>query len=145
MALELGSLALNGRHRSIPFANELEWEAESIILLCQALVASDKVDLSSLETREELQYLALAAKMESESLMWSLVERGLLYSSSGLCCTEGNVPQLMFVLKENIELLLPVATDKALLRDTLKTLLVIATTRLRWRNLGSRNKGYPSD
>ena len=127
MALELGSLALNDRHRSTTFANELEWEAESIILLCQALVASDKVDLSSLETREELQYLALAAKMESKSLTWSLVERGLLYSWSGPCCTEGDVPQLMFVLKENIELLLAVATDKALLSDTLKTLLVAAT------------------
>jgi ankyrin repeat protein len=122
MALELGSEAVDW-HLSPEVANEFKWNAESFELISEALLASDMVDLSSLECGEELQYLALAAKLGSERLTWSLIKKGLLSCWKGLYCDQQNVAELMLVLKEDIQLLMASATNKNLLGDTLNKLV----------------------
>jgi ankyrin repeat protein len=134
MALELGSEARD-RYLSAEAGNESGWKAESFELISEALLASNKVDISNLECREELQYLALAAKLRSKSLTWSLVEKGLLSSWKGPHRKEEHVAGLMFVLREDIELLMGAATKKSLLSDTLNILVGTLTN-------GKRRGGF---
>jgi ankyrin repeat protein len=106
--------AFGDRHKSPKVEDESEWKAESFESISEALLASNRVDLSGLECREELQYLALAAKLRSKSLTWSLLEKGLLTSWEGPLRNQENIAELMFVLKEDINSLVVAASTKSL-------------------------------
>jgi ankyrin repeat protein len=134
MALELGSEEVICQHLSPKAANKSGWKAkaESFELISEALVASNRVDLSGLECREELQYLELVAKLRSKSLTWSLLEKGLLSSWKGPHRNQENVAELMFVLKEDINLLMAAASTESLS----KTLNMLVGTQMLKRRGG---------
>lgn len=134
MALELGSEA-GHRRGSIEVANESEWNADWFELIWQALLASNKVDFSSLECREELQYLASAAKIGNEHLTWALIEKGLLSSWKGPHRNQEHIAELMVALKEDIELLMAAASNENLLDDALRILIGTQTS-------GKREGGF---
>ena len=116
MALELASEVVDWRLSPEVVLNKLEWKADSFEFISEALLASGRMDLSSLEWREALQYLAAAAKLGSKSLTWSLIEESLR-SSWGRPHWE-RVAELMLALEQDIEFLITAATNKSPLSDT---------------------------
>ena len=115
MALELVSEIVDWHLSPEVVVNKLEWKAESFEFISEALLASHRVDLSSLEWREALQYLAIAAKLGSKSLTWSLIEESLLSSWEGP--HQEHLAELMLLLREDIEFLMTAATNKSPLSD----------------------------
>lgn len=120
---------------------------ESFESIAEALVASYKVKLFNLDRREELQYLAYAAKLGNKRITWSLIRMSLIsslgepwYKEDILVrqmmfalerniavlmryCREDYGAQLMNALENNVEVLMRVAADKFLLEDILATLV----------------------
>jgi ankyrin repeat protein len=102
------------------------WNAERFASMVEAVMADDRIDLSSLSCKEGLQYLLFAALLGSEHqkgrVTLSLIKRNLLFSWGAAYCKD-SVAQLMIALRKHTESLMAVAHDKNLLWDTLTRLM----------------------